>query len=82
MWPFKPNDWKLIHAAMASYTVYTHILGTRIDSSKRTEWTTARLYYSKSRNRYKIKEIGYVPQSGHETSDAYFACLNKQIQTQ
>jgi hypothetical protein len=82
MWPFKPNDWIPIFVESALYYVWDTIYRYKIEESKTTKTSVATLYYSKSRNKYKIIESGYIPTEGLECSNAYKACVNKQIELQ
>lgn len=50
-----PNDWTEVWSDIGEWEV-THAPGIT-----RTERATYTIYYSKSRNRYKLKCIGYTP---------------------
>jgi hypothetical protein len=74
---FKPNDWRI-------FTIHTCTYKVRYpyrDITK-NETTIAELWFSPSRNRFKIKESGYYPESGWKTSLAYLECLKEQQKLQ
>ena len=77
---FKPNDWQEVFISKATYDTWKLYFGQRIESTKREQVAVATLFYSKSRNKYHIIESGYIPTNGYQCSDAYIACVNKQIE--
>lgn len=76
MWDiFKPNDWMLVHSENAIYEVWTTIYGVKINNSEREKTAFYNIYFSKSRNKYKLKQEGYIP--NHNDNDAYIKALEK-----
>jgi hypothetical protein len=80
MWPFKSNDWRPVFVAEPDeYTVITTYAKIPIQGTERKEHITHTLYYSKSRNKYRIDWAGtYV--SDREAIPSYIACVRKQIE--
>jgi hypothetical protein len=87
MWPFKSDDWIPIYKEVAEWT-YTYITryiptNTIISSEDCEATTTYILQYSKSRNKYRIKILGFNNNSDKiYSSPAYLNCLTKQIELQ
>ena len=82
MWPFKPNDWKIVFIAKPDeYTVITTYAGYPIEGTKRTERLVHTLSYSKSRNKFRIDWDG-TSVSDRSASPSYISCLKKQIEMQ
>ena len=81
MWPFKPDDWMLIYIERETFSVWTVVAGVRLEHTKREEYTVYTLYYSLSRNKYKIDVTGYTPHSW-ESQIGYVNCVSEQIKHQ
>lgn len=80
MWPFKPNDWTLVFISEPDeYTITTTYGGVPLTGTDRIERTVHTLYYSKSRNKYRISWNGYCT-ADRTTSPSYIACVKKQIE--
>ena len=81
MWPFKPNDWKVIFVSEPDvYTVTITYAGLPLKGSEREKKLTHILYYSKSRNKYRIRREGDYINTNLKTSPSYLACIKKQIE--
>ena len=74
MWPFKPNDWKIIHTERGTYTYVSSVTPNGVEVH-----TLYILLYSKSRNKYRIEIEGYRSINSHSTEE-YDNCLKKQIE--
>ena len=81
MWPFKPNDWAPVFVNQDEYIVTTTYAGVPLQGTDRIKYLAHTLYYSKSRDKYRIDWTGYCP-SDREASPSYIACVNKQIELQ
>jgi hypothetical protein len=80
MWPFKPNDWKIVFISEPDvYIVTTTYAGQLIKGTERKESIVHTLYYSKSRNKYRIDWSGNY-MGNREASLSYIACVKKQIE--
>lgn len=73
----KPNDWKILYKASEDYYVQ-NTYGNMYVGEKELKKAYFVLEYSKSRNRYRITNLGL--QVEQSKSDAYELCLNKQIE--
>jgi hypothetical protein len=82
MWPFKPNDWKPVFVAEPDdFTVTTTYAGFDVKGTEHAEKITHTLYYSKSRNKYRIDWSGhFLYDACRTTIPSYIACVKKQIE--
>ena len=81
MWPFKPNDWIPVFVESDDYTVTSTYAGVPLKGTEHTESISHTLYYSASRNKYRIDWNGYAVTS-RMACPSYIACVKKQIELQ
>jgi hypothetical protein len=54
MWPFKPNDWKLVYTCREEFPMYKSYCEIRIPESEYIDIVLFELLYSESRDKYKL----------------------------
>jgi hypothetical protein len=78
MWPFKPNDWKVVHTARHDFVRTSTWDGRKIPGTEKNLSTLYILKYSESRKKFKIAIEGERSATLY-CNEAYQECLDKQI---
>ena len=79
MWPFKPNDWKIIFTDKYNFVRTTTWDGRKLPGTERALSTLYILKYSESRKKFKIDISGDQSSPLLYANEAYQHCLDRQI---
>ena len=82
MWPFKPNDWKIVYTDRQEFTGVEQHNGFFRGYAQRECAMIYVLKYSSLRNKFNIEIEGEIADNLRQSCPAYQRVLNKQIELQ